>query len=321
MKNRNVMHAVLALLLALCMAHSAYAVTEFGKNPYYQPPLQSVADLKQMVADNPADIKTGLTKAGNGDIYDSFMAQLPDAEVKSVDYAKGQEFKWMLYRKNGKGPVRVDKVLTYDGDMPVAGYEFFIDHEGDRYTFAVPLVCGNLALLNVGPTPPPEPKPEPEPVVAAPVEQPVEEVAKLMPWVVDLGLMYQTDPATYLIARGGYEHFFAENWSVLGMIGFAPKLEGADGTSALLIDVFANYYFSKAWVGLGLGGWLTDEDDNDELDDDDSDLDVMLNLGYQLYEKPNSYKLSGFVEVRSAVDELDDFDLYGRVGAGLRIHF
>lgn len=311
---------MLALLVTLCMAHSAYAITSFGNHPFYQPPLESVADLHKMVNDSTADIKTGLTTAGLGEIYDSFMTQIPDADIQAVEYQKGQEFKWMFYRSNGKGPVKVAKNLVWESDTPAQGYEFFIDHEGQRYTFAVPLACGNLALLDVGATPPPPPaKVEPETAVETPVAQPVEEAAGIMPWVVDLGLLYQTDPATYLIARGGYEHFFSDSCSVLGMIGIAPKLEGTDGTSAFMIDVFANYYFSRVWLGLGLGGWITDGDDDNDAED--SDLDVMLNLGTQIYEKPESYKVSAYVEIRSAIDELDDFDLYGQVGAGLRVHF
>lgn len=331
MKMRNVVPALLALLLVACMTHSAFAVTVLGHNPYVEPPLQTVDDLKDMVRNNPVDIKTGLEKAGNGDIYDDFMAQLPTAEIETVYYQKGQDFKWMFYRKNGKGPVRVDQVLTYEGDAPVPSYEFFIDHNGDRYTFAVPMICGNIALLDVSPTPATPAVVEPEtPAVVEPETVVVEEApmapvvaaaVKPLPWVVDLGIIYQTDPATYGLVRAGYEHYFNENFSLLGMVGVAGKMRGSDGASAFLVEAFANYHYNKGWVGVGLGGWFSDEDERKDWDDDDTDLDLIIDLGYEFYEKPNEYKVSGFLEIRSGIDEIDDFDLYGMLGGGIRVNF
>lgn len=322
MRTRFAVHALFALLLTVCMAHSAMAISVIGNNPFHQPPLTSVEDFQNMVVTQKDDIKKGFEIAGIGPVYDSFMAQIGDAEITPVEYQKGETMQWMFYRKKGKGPVRVDKVVVWEGDTPLKGYEFFIDHEGQRYTFMVPLICGNIALKDITNTPPPVVVPPP--VEEKPVEQtppPVAQAAapKLMPWVADIGLLYQVDPATYLIARIGYEHYLNDNISVIGMIGGAPKLEGTDGAGAFLIDAFANYNFSSAWVGLGLGAWISTGDN--DLDAEDSDLDLILNFGKQVYEKPEKYKLSIYGEVRSAVDELSDFDLYGQVGAGLRIHF
>lgn len=324
MKNRYFAHAILALLLTMCMTHTAQAITSLGNHPFYQPPLASVEDLHKMVNEKKWEIKVGFKAAGIGPVYEPFMAQIADAEITRVDYQKGQTLEWMFYRRNGEGPLLIDKDVTWESDTPFPGYEFYIDHEGQRYTFTVPFACGNIALKDVGPVPqevaPVVPPPAPEKVAeqeappAAPAAEP-----KVMPFVADIGLLYQVDPATYLVARIGYEHYLTDNISVLGMVGVAPKLEGTDGAWAFLVDVFANYNWSRAYAGLGLGGWISSGDS--DLDSEDSDLDLILNVGTRIYEKPDAYKLSIYGEVRSAVDELDDFDLYGQVGAGIRIHF
>ena len=101
---------------------------------------------------------------------------------------------------------------------------------GDRYTFGVPLICSNIALIGISaiPAPPPtiakpELQPEPEPVVAV----------RPYTWLLDAGYLYQTDPAHYLFFRGGIEYPLNKNWSVLGLIGLAPKIDGNEGENSL----------------------------------------------------------------------------------------
>lgn len=323
MKNRILSVVFLTLVMGIFTVLSAQAMTTLGNHPFYKPPLTSIADFQEMVKTQQADIKKGFEIAGIGPVYDSFMAQVGGADIKKVDYYKGQKLQWMFYRRNGEGPVRVDNTVLWEGDKPFPGYEFTIDHDGDRYTFTVPLICGNIALKDVGPVPvppppppvaKPEPKPEPTPEVVAPV------VAALpISWLLDTGYLYQRDPANYLFVRGGVQYPLNDNLSVIGMLGVAPKIEGENGKTAFIADVLLNYQWDKLFVAGGLGAWLTGGDSDD--DSEDNDLDLILELGYQFYEKPEKFKLSGFVEARSAVDEMSDFDMYGRVGAGLRFKF
>lgn len=323
MRLRLMTQTAIMLMVLACFAATASAATSLGNHPFHQPPLTSAADFIKMVDEQRADVKKGMTIGGQGDLYETFMAQLADADIQVVEYAKGQRFEWMFYRKNGKGPVRVDKVWVWEADTPFKALEFYIDDQDQRYTFAVPLICGNLALKDISPIPAPVVvAPTPEPVKEAPVEAavaPVEEEAAGWPIVMDLGYLYQVDPANHLVFRVGLEHEFNENFSILGMIGAAPKLSGTDGTSAFIADVFANYNWDRVFVGLGLGAWITDGDSDNSAED--SDLDLIFNLGTRVYEKPESYDVSAFLEVRSGVDELDEFDLYGIVGAGIRIRF
>jgi hypothetical protein len=107
-----------------------------------------------------------------------------------------------------------------------------------------------------------------------------------------------------------------ENISYLALVGAAPKLDGSDGDDALLIDLFAQYNWSGGFIGLGLGAWISDG--NDDLDSEDTDLDILANIGARVYGDPDKFNISIFLEARNAVDELSDMDQYGRFGIGLR---
>ncbi|MGR0482486.1 MAG: hypothetical protein ACTFAL_14085 [Candidatus Electronema sp. V4] len=148
-------------------------------------------------------------------------------------------------------------------------------------------------------------------------------------FVGDIGYFKQTDPADYAFGRIGAEWspFAAgsgfENVSFLAMLGVSAQVGGDDGDDALLLDVFAQYNWKAGdvdgWVGLGLGGWITSGDVDD--DSGDTDIDVMANVGARVYGDPNAFNASLFLEIRSAVDEFDGLAEYGRFGGGLRLKF
>ena len=72
-----------------------------------------------------------------------------------------------------------------------------------------------------------------------------------------------------------------------------------------------NYYFTeKMFVGAGVGFW-TGEDDN---------IDLIVNMGYLIYEKPGTMKTSLFIEGRCEADNMITSKAT-RVGMGLRFQF
>ena len=332
MNKKTLPYIVVFLILFALSASNAAAITVFGNHPFYKPPLTSVSEFKAMVLEQKDAVRKGLELAGAGELYEPLMAQLPNAEVKTVQYHKGQTLKWMFFRKNGTGPVRIDRNVVWESETPFTGYEFDIDFKGNRYTFVVPLVCGNVALAGIVPVPavapaPPvvpapvpaaAPSPEPKPAVA-PEPVPAQASPSPFSFVTDLGYLYQTDPAHHLFARIGLEYKINDNFSFLGMVGAAPKVDGYESKSATMIDAMLNYNWDKAFIGFGLGGWLTGGDS--DLDTQDNGLDIIFDAGYQLYEKPEAFKVSAFIEFRSSVDEMSDFDMYGRVGGGVRFTF
>ncbi len=137
--------------------------------------------------------------------------------------------------------------------------------------------------------------------------------------VVDLGYYRQSDPGDYFFARGGMEYNFTEEFSILGMVGIAPQFKGDDGETAFVIDVLANYSWNPVFIGIGLGGWLSTGDN--DLDTEDTDLDIIANIGSQVYSAPDGFNIDLFLEIRSGVDELDAIEQYSRIGAGVRFRF
>jgi len=302
--------------------------------------------------------------------------------------------------------------VIWGSEKPFTGYKFYIDKDGNRYTFAVPLGCGNIAFMGmsvipaVAVAPPVVPTPTPTPVpaanqpprcrmvvtparafcgemitidatsstdadgkvkkmsvafvdsqgqvvsektVAGPVLQTETEIPcgnttlkvtvtdndgedgaspectadvagiSRVGFLADVGYYHQFDPGHYLFGRIGLEYKLTEDWSLLGLVGGAVQYDGLDGESALLIDALAEYKWSRYYVDFGVGGWITDGDDDNPAEN--SQLDLILGLGARVYGEPDAFNTSLFVEVRSATDELDEIGDYGRFGFGVRFRF
>jgi len=138
-------------------------------------------------------------------------------------------------------------------------------------------------------------------------------------FVGDLGAYYMFDPATWLFGRAGAEYRFNENFSVLGMVGGAPKIHGRDGKSAFLVDLLGEYSFDRYFVDLGVGGWITNGDS--DIPVEKSQVDVIAGFGARIYGEPDQFNASLFFEARSDINDVDDIGKYGRFGAGVRFRF
>jgi hypothetical protein len=316
MKLKVLFQAAVLLALSVCAAQ-AVTVTNVRRNPFYQPPLTSVSDLRYMMQATQEDIRDGLYQAGYPELYQPLMEQYPQAPVSRVDYLSGQNFVWMLSKEGGYGSVRVVSDMVWGGKS-LAAYEFSIYSNGAQYVFAVPLACGNLALKEV--------------ITTGGGVVGTGQVGCLscygFRFVADVGYLHQSDPADYLMLRAGVEHSLSNRLSFLAMVGGAPHLSGNDGDDAILVDFLLQYdwfrfmfgnQWSQAFVGVGLGGWITSGDDN--LEAEDTDVDVIANIGARIYGQPETFNASLFFEARSALDEFDTLGEYGRFGAGLRCRF
>lgn len=317
------------LLLTTCISLSLSATAAYAKQTLYQlgntpfsTPLATVEDLKSMVSSHPDDLKQGFDLAGYPQIYDAFIDQLSEADIKTIQMGKGSTMEWMLYRKNGK--VKITRDVTWGAEEPFNAFSFPVDYEGQRYNMIVPWKCANVTLVDVNDAPVPV-QPDPEPVVQpAVVDTPEPPPTEEEPFnnfrsVFDLGYMYEANAATYLPIRFGAEYRFDENFSVIGLLGGTPKLGDTDGASGFLIDVIATYRINKFSMGLGFGGWLSSV--NNGVNPEDSRLDAIAELGYRIYGEDNSVNTEIFIEGRSGVDEFDDFDQFARIAAGLRFRF
>jgi hypothetical protein len=323
MKFKVLLQAALLLVLSVCAAQ-AVTVTNIQRNPFYQPSLTSVNDLRYMMQDSQTEIRDGLYHAGYPELYQPLMSQFRQADVKRVDYMPGQTFVWMLSKDSYYGNIKVVQDMTWGGSRRLSAYEFCIYKDGMRYVFAVPLACGNLALKEVVPltgTSGGRTGCFGFGLGCVPLR-----------FVADAGYLHQTDPADYLLLRAGIEAPLSNRLSFLAMVGGAPHLSGEDGTDAFLVDFMLQYdwfrfMFGNEWsntfVGIGLGGWITsdDDDDNGHVEDKDTDVDLIANIGARIAGRPDTFNTSLFFEARSGLDELDTLGEYGRFGAGLRFRF
>lgn len=391
------------ILLCLCAsaAQAANTLTTLGRHPFIHPPLTSIEDLRTMVDTHQQDLQQGFIAAGQPELYEAFIEQFPSAHIEKLDYGAGEQFQWMLYKRNGRGTVRVARDITWGGAEPFAGFQLSVDKDGTRHTLVIPLICGNLALKDSSDIPPaasPPPQANQSPECRATVtptnsycgepitidangssdpdgslssmhiavvdnadnviteqsiaQQPlIHEMAmpcgtntikvtvtddqgaeatspscqsevvgtkRTLP-VADVGYFRQFDPGDYLFGRVGLEHRFTEQFSLLGMVGGSLHVKGSDGDSALLLDVLGNYSWERMFVSLGIGGWISNGDN--DLDAEDSGLDLIGDIGTRIYGEEDGFNASIFLEVRSAVDELDNMVKYGRYGVGLRLRF
>lgn len=301
-------------LTVSCASSAAAAVSlkRLAEHPF-SPPMTSVAEFQAMVKKNSTDLQTGFTKAGYPEVFPEFMARLPAAEFESIRVAPGERFVWMLFRNKHTGKVKVLQDVTWKGEQAFDAWRFHIDYNGRRYEFVVPPVCGNLSLRNVGPVPAkvvpaPAAPPPVAPAPAAPEPEPV--VQRKGGPVFDVGLAQQFDPASYIFARVGYEYPLVEKLYIMGLVGGFIRFDGDDGGDAFTADALLNYHFTdKMFVGGGVGYWS-----------DDDEIDLIVNLGYLIYEKPDVFKASLFIEGRCQADDLISSEA-SRLGAGVRFRF
>jgi len=346
------------LLLFICVAvgyassaSAASTLKRLAVHPFAGK-VSSEAQLRSLIQKRSAEFQTGLAKAGNADLYPAFMEQFPTAKIDTVKVPPGETFKWMFFKRRGKGPVAVAKDITWGGAAPFEAYRFSIDKDGKRYEFLVPSVCGNVTLRNVAllPAPPPPvavapppppppppvvvapppvvaapPPPPPPPVVVAPPAKPVPPPVVVAPppppppvakrWggpVVDVGLSHQPDPANYIFARAGYEIPLVEKLYLLGLVGGYVRYGGHNGGSAVTVDALLNYHWLSR-LSFGLGAGY--------WSGNDGQVDLIANIGFLVFGKAESVNGELFFEARSAFDDLDDTKDFGRFGLGLRTRF
>ncbi|WLE98476.1 MAG: alpha/beta hydrolase [Candidatus Electrothrix communis] len=149
MKLTSLTQTLFLFLLSVCTVQAAPALTEIERHPFYKPPVITVNELRVMMQTQQSSIMEGMKKAGHSEVFGALMQQFPHAKISTVEYQPGETFRWILYRSNGAGEVKAAMAIVWDGNTPLKSYEFFIDTGGKRYTFAVPLLTGNLALKDI----------------------------------------------------------------------------------------------------------------------------------------------------------------------------
>lgn len=354
---KNLFLAIVSIVLLNQPTNAQVVLIKLGHHPFYQPALTSVTDLMNMVQENKSDIKKGFELAGIADLFHDFMAQLPNAQISKVKLHDGTHFEWMFSRKKGVGPVLIAKNVTWINKAPIIAFKFHIDKSGKRYTFAVPLICSNIALRGVTLAPLAVVSPAKEivdkmsdtkevavlPTTKKPTEKKaitktksiktkkdISPIGVVVPktsavplnFLADLGYLHQFDPGDYLTARIGIEKKINKKYSTLGLIGVVPLINGTDGKTAFVFDLLGEIVFSKSFIDLGLGGWLTKGDKNNKSEN--SQFDIITSIGTIIIGEEDDFNVSLFFEARHGLNELNDMHnirSFGRYGGGLRFRF
>jgi hypothetical protein len=164
------------------------AVRTLGGPNRFSGPMHGVEDLRAMAATNRTQISSALGQAGVGEISTQVLNVLATGYISDTTVAPGTHFEWMALKRSGRPGVL--RNVRWTGRQSFDAFQFSVDAAGYTYTFIVPKVCGNFALLSrtaspvayvapppapapePPPPPAPEPLPEPAPVAQAPPPPP-----------------------------------------------------------------------------------------------------------------------------------------------------
>jgi opacity protein-like surface antigen len=171
--------------------------------------MHGVDDLRAMVVANQTQITSVLQQAGLGDMAEQWFNMISAAYVSDTTVAPGTHFEWMALKRAGRPGVL--RNVRWTGRDAFDAFQVSAEYNGYNYTFIVPKICGNFALLSrtavvaaaPPPAPAPPPPPPPEPVVAPPppppAPAPIAAVSEReYPWMVTgfLGSQWATGTST-----------------------------------------------------------------------------------------------------------------------------
>ena len=96
------------------------------------------------------DIGLVMEGAGLGSISAEAQRILGQGMVTETTMAPGTTMEFMALRRSGRAGIV--RNVRWDGRQAVEGYQFIIDNLSETYTFFVPEVCGNIALVSREPS-------------------------------------------------------------------------------------------------------------------------------------------------------------------------
>ncbi len=133
--------------------------TRVGTSPFSQYELKSVDDLQQMVVSLRSDLKNGFERVGAADLFEGFVTQVNQGDVDTIEVQPGQKMQWMIFR-NARA-VKVITDLVWAAEKPFTAYQLDVEKSGTRYSFIIPVTCGNVALAQTSTVPAPASAPQP----------------------------------------------------------------------------------------------------------------------------------------------------------------
>jgi len=276
--------AVLATSVVSASAQRETEIRVLGGPNRFSGPMHSVADLRAMVNANRTQFGNVLAIAGLDNISSQVLDTLTTGNIIETSVAPNTHMEWMALKRSGTPGLL--RNVRWVGAQSFDVFQFNVEYAGYSYTFVVPKVCGNLALVSrtampvvrhEEPPPAPAPPPPPAPVVQAappPPPAPVPVVAeRTYPWMVTgfIGSQFSISSGTFAsglaaaqlpvpvnIADGGvtFGGQAAYLWRYVGaefIADFAPNFNMS--SIALSKDPTVNSYMVNA-IGAGTWGWF-----------------------------------------------------------------
>jgi hypothetical protein len=189
------------------------SVSTLGGPNRFSGPMRGVEDLRAMATTNRTQISSALGQAGIGDISTQVMDVLTTGYISDTTVAPGTHFEWMALKRSGRPGVL--RNVRWTGRQSFDAFQFSVEAAGYNYTFIVPKICGNFALLSrtaspvaaVAPPPAPEPPPPPRAPEPIPEPPPVAQAPPPPPAVV----IVEEKPANHWVATGFIGSSFSAN--------------------------------------------------------------------------------------------------------------
>ena len=147
--------ALTSLLLvaspAVAQQEPPQSITRLGGATRFTAPVNDISALATTMgrAAIQADLATVLEAAGMPGVIMDVQHRLAVGQVTAATLPQGTVLEWMALRRAGPEVVRN---IRWDGDAPLPGFEFTVDDLSETYTFFVPAICGNLALVGRQPS-------------------------------------------------------------------------------------------------------------------------------------------------------------------------
>src|SRR5215471_6733964 len=153
-KDRSVVsRATMAAAVVLTCVASASAqgpreteIRVLGGPNRFSGPMHSVADLRAMVNTNRSQFANVLALAGLDRISAQILDLLTTGRVIDTAVAPNTYMEWMALKRSGTPGLL--RNVRWVGRQSFEAYQITVEAAGYNYTFVVPKVCGNLALVS-----------------------------------------------------------------------------------------------------------------------------------------------------------------------------
>ena len=153
MKKQTLKKLVAAVSLIVATGGTAYAqdyktIRTMGiSNPVCEGGINNPAELQKYVTENREDFINMVSTSGWPGDSDALISAITAGDFNDVMLPIGTEFEWMGVRRRTTGDADTVTKLRWGGDAPVDAYSIETVSNGKVYTFVIPKVCCNLAML------------------------------------------------------------------------------------------------------------------------------------------------------------------------------